>query len=161
MKIIPEKYDVRARLSLDLIEISKDKKDNELLLKGLSTAFYSDPTLKNMTNLLEFLISENISAELEKLKEYLHIDKVDKTEKKLIDFDDINPVCDIYSLKKSKIDFNTVNTGRFLLEGIEPLLTFIKPRHILGFRNEKKTCRHNNFSCVKNNLRCFRECNCR
>ena len=138
LKIIPEKYDVRARLSLDLIEISKDKKDNELLLKGLSTAFYSDPTLKNMTNLLEFLISENISAELEKLKEYLHIDKVDKTEKKLIDFDDINPVCDIYSLKKSKIDFNTVNTGRFLLEGIEPLLEFINPKHFLGFQSQKK-----------------------
>ena len=138
LEIIPEKYKVRARLSLNLIEIAKNKKDNELLLKGLSTAFYSDPTMRNVTYYLEFLISENISTEIENLKRYLHTYEVDKVNSGSFYRSDIYRDRDIYSLETSEMDITALIIGRYILEGIVPLLEFIKPKHFLGFSGEKR-----------------------
>ena len=138
LEIIPEKYKVRAKLSLDLIEIAKNKNDNEILFKGLSTAFYSDPTMRNVTYYLEFLISENISVEIENLKHYLHTYEVDKVNSRSFYRSDIYRDRDIYSLETSEMDITALIIGRYILEGIVPLLEFITPKHFLGFSGEKR-----------------------
>ncbi len=136
IKLIPQKYRTRSILGLDLIEIAKKTGNGENLALGYSTAFYSDPNLKNLTYFLGFLISKDKGNQQLELKEYLSKKDIKKTE--LDSFAYFSSQENIYSLNSSEIDSQTLIIGRYILEGIEPFLNFIKPKDYLGFSSSLK-----------------------
>jgi len=139
IKIIPQKYCIRSLLALDLIEMCKNKKDkkNNLLL-GYATAFYSNPTLKNLTYFLEFIISEQVQSEQIKLKKYLAQKDIDKVNPEHISFFEQGLEENIYSLALSNIDRKTLVIGRYILDNMEPLLCLVSPKKYLGFSGTLK-----------------------
>jgi len=134
IKLIPQKYQTRAYLSLDLIEVAKEANNKNHLLNGYSTAFYSDGSLRNLAFYLDFIISQNNIEEIKKLKNYLYKKDIKGSNfYKNYYYDNIHAQRDIFSLSCSDIDLRALIVGRYILEGIEPLLTMINPEHYLGF----------------------------
>lgn len=131
IKLIPGKYRTRSILGLDLAEIAKKMGDVENLALGYSTAFYSDPALKNLVYFLDSLVSEDKVNQQIELKEYLSKKDVKKTEPD--SFADFSSKENIYLLNSSEIDSRILIVGRYILEGIEPFLDLIKPEDYLGF----------------------------
>ena len=136
IKIIPKEYQSRAILSCDLIEIAKQANDKELLTLGYSTAFYSQPTLKNLAYFLDFIISEKNDNEIDKLLKYLATKKITILDSSSFSY--YNSGSDIYSLDSFEIERGTVIVGRYILEGIEPLVGLINPNSYLGFSGRLK-----------------------
>ena len=140
IKIIPQKYQTRSLLSLDLIKLAKKTDDKKNLSLGYSTAFYSDPSLKNLTYFLDFLVSEPKDNQYVELKEYLS----KKDIKKLNPYDVSyfnryrNLSEDIYSLGPSEIDSQTLIIGRYILQGLEAFLGVVKAKDYLGFSDSLK-----------------------
>jgi hypothetical protein len=134
IKIIPEKYQTRTFLSLDLIEMAKKTNDKNNLIFGYSTTFYSAPTLRNLTYFLGLIISEKNEKEANKLKKYLSQRDIKKSNSSNFSYYKNHTLSeDIYSLDSLKIDCKTLIIGRYIFEGIEPLLDFINPKDYLGF----------------------------
>lgn len=136
IKLIPEKYRTRSILGLDLAEIAKKMGDKENLALGYSTAFYSDPELKNLVYFLDFLILEDRGNQQLELREYLSKKDIKKTES--YSFADFNSQENIYSLDSSEINSPALILGRYILEGIEPFLDLIKTKDYLGFSSSMK-----------------------
>lgn len=135
IKIIPEKYRIRSYLGVDLVKIAKESNDKNNLLIGYSTAFYSNPSLRNLAFYVNFLLSENIITEIDRLKDYLSGQNIKRPNSNYLYFpiDDIQRSRDIYSLETAKIDLKALIVGRYILDGIEPLINIINPNHFLGF----------------------------
>jgi len=134
LDIIPIKYCTREYLSRELIQIAKSTNDKKHLLIGLSTAFSSNPTLKNLAFYLDFIECKNNVDEMNKLKDYFQ--KEDLTKYSSDDYYSFHhdfEQHDIFSLKTSNLSIKTLIIGRYLLEGIEPLLNLIDPQKYLGF----------------------------
>ena len=138
INIIPEKYKNRSNLGLDLVEIAKKTNDKGNLLIGYSTAFYSHPCLSNLAFFTQFILSENLTEEINKLKAYSSEQKIKSDESSYFNFFDSIQQRNIYSLETAMIDMNTLLMCRFILGGIEPLLHMIDPKQYLGFKDTRK-----------------------
>ncbi|NOY57660.1 MAG: hypothetical protein GXO75_01840 [Calditrichaeota bacterium] len=136
LKIIPEKFKTKSILCNDLIEMARELNDNDLLLLGLSTAFYSMPSLRNLAYFLNFIHSENNKSEINKLSKFLSEQNVKKNSYNF-SFEILDSGDAIYSLDSYAIDRKSILLGRFILQGIQPLLHFINPKDYLGFSNGK------------------------
>ena len=138
LKIIPEKYQIRTIISLDLIEIAKELHDIEHLLLGYSTAFYSNPSLKNFVFYSDFILAENMIQEIDRLKKYLD-KKNAKNKDDSYSFSFANDsLLDVFSLKSAEIDTKTLIVGKYLFTEIDSLVDFINPKNYLGFSSENK-----------------------
>lgn len=143
IKIIPEKYQSRSNLSLDLIELAKKTNDSEQLKLGYATAFYSDPSLKNLTFYLNFILVNEIDDEIKKLKAFLAKKKFEEAESpgyygyyygggdKTSD-DKKN----IFALNTATIGTKALTIGKFILDGIDELIEVVKPEDFLGFSSK-------------------------
>ena len=140
IKIIPQKYQTRSLLSLDLIEMAKKSTNKDNLTLGHSSAFYSRPTIKNLTYFLDFITSRKMSDQCAKLKEYLAKADLKKLKSDYYShFDRYHNLSEsIYSLNSRKINSQTLIIGRYILEGIEPFLSLVKPANHLGFSGSLK-----------------------
>lgn len=140
IKIIPQKYQTRSLLSLDLIETAKKTNDKKDIALGYSTAFYSDPTLRNLTYFLDFLALEYKENQHIELREYLSEKDIKKSDPYgVIYFNRHHNLSeDIYSLNSSKIDSQTLIIGRYILEEPQTLLDLVKPKDYLGFSDSPK-----------------------
>lgn len=137
IKIIPEKYRIRAYLSLDLVKIAKEVNDKNNLLIGYSSAFFSNPSLRNLTYYIYFLLSENIASEIKRVKDYLNKKDIKKSTHLHSPFDEIHHHRDIYSLDTANIGLKALIIGKYILDDIEPLLDLINPEYFLGFSGDK------------------------
>ena len=137
IKIIPEKYVTRSRLGLDLVDIAKESNDKRNLLIGYSTAFYSDPTLRNLTFYINFIVTENMTSEIEKLREYLNKTEIPKSDSSYYSFGGIPEHRTIFSLDTARIGVKALIVGKFLLNGVDTLIDHINPKHYLGFSGAK------------------------
>ncbi|MFQ5753761.1 MAG: hypothetical protein ACE5HI_17370, partial [bacterium] len=138
LKIIPEKYRIRSYLSLDLVKIAKEANDKNNLLVGYSTAFYSNPSLRNLAFYLNFILSENSTSEITRLKNYLNEENIKRPNYSQFPIDDVLYHRNIYSLDTARVDLKALIIGRYILDGIAPLIDLINPKDILGFSGEKK-----------------------
>ncbi len=136
LKIIPDKFKTKSILGDDLIEMARELNDNNLLLLGLSTAFYSMPSLRNLAYFLNFILSENNETEIKKLSKFLSEQDV-KENSYNFSFDILDSEDAIYSLDSYAIERKTTLLGRYILQGIEPLLHFINAEDYLGFSSSK------------------------
>ncbi|MBN2603791.1 MAG: hypothetical protein JXA91_06655 [Candidatus Thermoplasmatota archaeon] len=137
--LIPEKYFVRSYLALDLIEIAKKMNDNKNLLVGCSAAFYSDPTIRNLTYFIDFILSEGLDSEGSKLKNYLGNKKITKNTNEYFDkYGSYLNHDNIFSLHVSIINKETLIIGLFLLFKIEHILKYFDTKEFLGFSSERK-----------------------
>lgn len=138
IKIIPEKFVVRSRLGLDLLDIAKNSNEKENLLIGYSTAFYSDPTLRNLTFYINFIVTENMTSEIEKLREYLNKTDIAMSNSSYHSFGGISEPGNIFSLAIAQIGVKASIIGKFLLDGVDAFIDHINPKHFLGFSGAKK-----------------------
>lgn len=137
IRIIPEKYISRAKLGWDLIHFTENETDKTNQLTGFITAFYSSPSLENLSQFILFLQSGKFENEIVALKSYL-----EQAEKEI--FESQNnfsfyfhyELPDFYSLKTAEIDKSTTFIGLFLLTGIKPLSNYINPKDFLGFQSK-------------------------
>ncbi len=138
IKIIPEKYMIRSYLGLDLVDIAKEINDKANLLIGYSTAFYSNPTLRNLAFYIHFIVTENMTSEIEKLKDYLNKKEFERVEPYYFAIGGDQKYRDIYSLETAQIGVKALIAGKFLLNGIDGFLEHINPKDYLGFSGAKK-----------------------
>jgi len=136
LKIIPDRFKTKSILCNDLVEMARELKDNDLLLLGLSTAFYSMPSLKNLAYFMNFILSENNETEILKLSEFLSEQNV-KENLYNFSFERLDSEDAIYSLDSYTIDRKAILLGQYILQGIQPLLHFINPEDYLGFSGDK------------------------
>lgn len=136
LKIIPDRFKTKSILCNDLVEMARELKDNDLLLLGLSTAFYSMPSLKNLAYFMNFILSENNETEILKLSEFLSEQNV-KENSYNFSFEIVDSEDAIYSLDSYTIDRKAILLGQYILQGIQPLLHFINPEDYLGFSGDK------------------------
>jgi hypothetical protein len=137
--IIPKKFRIRASLGLALVEIARKSNDTDNLLLGYATAFYSDPTLKNLSNFLNFILAENKEQEIAKLQNYLAKQEIIKLNNpyfssffsdSYLDYGVANQV--------ASLELNAYLLGRFVLEGLNPLLDLLDTREYLGFSHKNR-----------------------
>jgi len=138
IKIIPEKYMIRSYLGLDLVDIAKESNDKSNLLIGYSTAFYSNPTLRNLAFYVHFIIAEKSTSEIEKLKVYLNTKEISREEPYYFAIDGEQTYRNIFSLATAQIGAKALIVGKFLLDDVEALVDLIDPKHYLGFSGTKK-----------------------
>ncbi len=136
LKIIPNRFKTKSILCNDLIEMARELKDNDLLLLGLSTAFYSMPSLKNLAYFMNFILSENNETEIHKLSKFLSEQNV-KENSYNFSFEILDSEDAIYSLDSYVVDRKTILLGRYILQGIQPLFHFIDAKEYLGFSGGK------------------------
>lgn len=137
IRIIPEKYVIRSRLGLDLVDIAKQSNDRKNLLIGYSTAFYSDPSLRNLTFYTNFIITENSTSEIEKLREYLNKTDIPNSDSSYYSISGISEPGNIFSLATAQIGVKALIVGKFLLDGVAAFIDHINPKHYLGFSGAK------------------------
>jgi hypothetical protein len=137
IRIIPEKYRIRSYLGLDLISLAKESNDKNNLLMGYSTAFYSAPSLRNLAYYIHFIISENVTSELDKLINYLSTKDIKRSE--VLGFPNTyyDMHREIFSLETAAIGTKALVVGKFLAEPIEGLIDLINPKDYLGFSGGK------------------------
>jgi hypothetical protein len=136
IEMIPERYASRSVLSKELVHIARDLKDEDLLLKGYSTAFYSYPDIKNLNDYLGFISDRSIGIEIKKLENYLMSQKGECTSPEYWDFS--LSEADIYSSNSGSIDEITFFVADVILHGIESWLPHIDENIFLGFSNKHK-----------------------
>lgn len=138
IKIIPEKYMIRSYLGLDLVDIAKQINDKTNLLTGYSTAFYSNPTLRNLAFYIHFIVAENKTSHIEKLKDYLNAKEISGGESNFFALGGDQKYRNIFSLEIAQIKTKALIAGKFLLDGIATFIDYIDPKSFLGFSGNKK-----------------------
>ena len=138
IKIIPEKYIIRSYLGLDLVNIAKESNDKKNLLIGYSTAFYSNPTLRDLTFFIHFIVTEKMTSEIEKLKDYLNKTDIPMSDSFYNSSGGIQERRNIFSLETAQIGAKALIIGKFLLDGVAAFIDHIDPKHYLGFSGAKK-----------------------
>ncbi|RPI00339.1 MAG: hypothetical protein EHM72_09490 [Calditrichaeota bacterium] len=138
IEIIPEEYQIRSYLGLDLIKIAKETNDRNYLTIGYNTAFYSNPTLKNLTYFINHIISKNYISEIEKMRNYLKNKDITNRDSFAYSIENTQNDRNIFSTATAKIDIKALIVGKFLLDGIENLIENINPKYYLGFSGEHK-----------------------
>jgi hypothetical protein len=143
IEIIPEKFESRAGLSLDLIELAKKTNDLEKLKLGYATACYSDPSLKNLAFYLNFILANEMDDEVKKLKAFLAKKKLGQEQTTGFYgyyYDDgeekVEGKRNIYTLNTSTIGTKALAIGKFILAGIDELVEVVKPEAFLGFSSK-------------------------
>jgi hypothetical protein len=137
IELIPEHYRIRSCLGEDLVKIAKESRNKNHLLIGYSTAFYSNPSLRNFAYYTDFILTENIETEIEKLSIYLRkqpVESPDDWRRAIDDYGHRN----IYALESAEIDIRALIVGGYIFNGIESLVDIINPRHFLGFQSKSK-----------------------
>ena len=138
IKIIPEKYIIRSYLGLDLMNIAKELNDKKNLLIGYSTAFYSNPTLRDLAIYIHFIVTENMTSEIEKLKDYLNKIDIPRGDSYYYAIGGIHEHRNIFSLEIAQIGAKALIVGKFLLDDVAVFIDHIDPKHFLGFSGAKK-----------------------
>ncbi len=138
IKIIPEKYMIRSYLGLDLVDIAKESNDKSNLLIGYSTAFYSNPTLRNLAFYIHFIVAENRTSDIEKLTDYLNTKEISRGEPYYFVIVRDQKYRDIFSLEIAQIGTKALMVGKFLLDGVATFIDHIDPKSFLGFSGNKK-----------------------
>lgn len=138
IKIIPEKYMIRSYLGLDLVDIAKEKNDKSNLLIGYSTAFYSNPTLRNLAFYIHFVLTENRISDIEKLKDYINTKEISRGEPYYFAVGGDQKYRNIFSLVTAQIGAKALIVGKFLLDGVATFIDYIDPKSFLGFSGNKK-----------------------
>ena len=138
LRIIPEKYASRSILSKALAEIAIRENNDELLLKGYSSAFYSNPSMANLDAYLGFIFKKRIEGEKGRLQLYLVTKKQKEWLKQPDSWFSYEDGMNIYSMHSASASVTTLIIADFVLNGIEALLKYINEKDVLGFSGEKK-----------------------
>lgn len=138
IEMIPEKYQIRSYLGLDLINIAMEMNDRNYLTIGYNASFYSHPTLKNLVYFVNHIMSENNISEIEKMRNYLNTKDITKLDSFYYSIENTQNDRDIFSSSTAKINIKALIVGEFLLDGIENLIEYINPKYYLGFSGQKK-----------------------
>ncbi len=135
IQLIPEKFASRSILSKDVISIAQKKGDQELLLTGYSSAFYSNPTTVNLDAYLGNITQHAIKDELDRLELFL-ADRKDVMIKKEKYFNSHDSI-DAYSTASSDMSKTAYIVSHYIFHGLNGLLKY-NDGSILGFQNEKR-----------------------
>jgi hypothetical protein len=138
LHIVPEKYASRAILGKGLTEIAINENNDELLLKGHSSAFYSDPSMANLDTYLGFIFKKHLEREKGRLQLYLVTKKQEEWLKQAGSWFSYEDDMSIYSMHSASISVTTLILADFIFNGIENLIEYIDEKSVLGFSGEKK-----------------------
>lgn len=141
IEIIPEKFASRSILSNELIDITKNIDDSDLLSTAYSTAFYSNPTLDNLDSYLGFIMQNSDKKELKRFELYVTSNKevLLKKDERYWSYNFIDSSIDMYSSSSVSISKTGYIISAFILDGLTSLLEYLDEETILGFQNEKRS----------------------